>query len=233
MVESPWTSSSTSSTSVPTSVMASNNNTSDQSDQSSQPPVIHRTVLQRQCSLGGRDNLGGHRDNSKSISGICADQQDQCEVEPVASLSCISTSVPVVKHPQPLSLNFDLSQKGEKPSSLLMTSSRGRGGHGGRGVFKRAMTLPVEQEDHPSASGNSRPSLIQLGPQFNYTPLRSPMRTSKPLVPNSETSETLLDIPILITSSDVNPEDEEEDEAKEMEEIKASSLPSVMSLFYL
>ena len=57
------------------------------------------------------------------------------------------------------------------------------------------------------------------------------MRTSKPLVPNSETSETLLDIPILITSSDVNQEDEEEDEAKEMEEIRASSLPSVMSLF--
>lgn len=63
------------------------------------------------------------------------------------------------------------------------------------GVLKRAMTLPVSQEE---ATVASKPQLL---PHFNYAPLRSPMRSSKPLVPNSETSETLLDVPILINNS--------------------------------
>ena len=60
------------------------------------------------------------------------------------------------------------------------------------------MTLPVQSE---AAEAAEQP-LLQLGPSFNYAPLRSPMRTSgKPLVPNSETSETLLDVPILVASA--------------------------------
>ena len=61
-------------------------------------------------------------------------------------------------------------------------------------VLKRAMTLPVNNEE-------SQEPLLQLGPHFSYAPLRSPMRCSKPLVPNSETSETLLDIPVLTVSA--------------------------------
>jgi len=65
--------------------------------------------------------------------------------------------------------------------------------------LKRAMTLPVQSE--AAEAGEEQP-LLQLGPSFNYAPLRSPMRTSgKPLVPNSETSETLLDVPILVAST--------------------------------
>ena len=69
---------------------------------------------------------------------------------------------------------------------------------GQRNKLKRAMTLPVQSE---AAEAAEQP-LLQLGPSFNYAPLRSPMRTSgKPLVPNSETSETLLDVPILVASA--------------------------------
>jgi len=224
MVEIPWTSSTTSTAAA--SVVASNYTES--ADQMSQPPVIHSStgtsstrtsVLQRQCSLGGAavvGHAGGVGRGEVAAVGLHGDR-DQSEVEPVvahdASLSCISTNVPVLQ---------------SKPPSLLMTSSARTSNStskGGRGVLKRAMTLPVDQDD-PTPSANSRPSLIQLGPQFSYVPLRSPMRTSKPLVPNSETSETLLDIPILITTSD---KDDGEDDAKEMEEIKpsASSMPTV------
>ena len=52
------------------------------------------------------------------------------------------------------------------------------------------MTLPVKEEE--SLQQQQQPPLLQLGPNFHYAPLRSPMRTSKPFVPNSETSETLL-----------------------------------------
>ena len=70
----------------------------------------------------------------------------------------------------------------------------------------------------PAASNNQQ--LIQLGPHFNYAPLRSPMRTSKPFVPNSETSETLVDVPILITTC--GPDLHEE---KVPEKTKKFSLP--------
>ena len=36
----------------------------------------------------------------------------------------------------------------------------------------------------------------------NYVPLKSPMRCSKPFVSTSETRETLLDVPLLITTSE-------------------------------
>ena len=57
-------------------------------------------------------------------------------------------------------------------------------------VLKRAMTLPVKEQEQ------------FLGPRFNYAPLRSPLRPSNNLVPNSETSETLLDVPILVSTAE-------------------------------
>ena len=84
------------------------------------------------------------------------------------------------------------NKKPDEPRDLPCISAKVQS----RNVLKRAMTLPVQPEaDEPQP-------LLQLGPTFNYAPLRSPMRTSgKPLVPNSETSETLLDVPVLLTTA--------------------------------
>merc|ERR1719447_1907193 len=103
----------------------------------SQPPVIHSTrgktsVLQRQCTLGGHEVIGSDGGHPAGLEGG-RQNRDQYEVEPVASLSCISTNVPVVQ---------------SQPPSLLMTgsdrisnSNSNSTSKGGRGVLKRAMTL--------------------------------------------------------------------------------------------
>ena len=84
----------------------------------------------------------------------------------------------------------------DEPRDLPCISAKVQSAGNRRNVLKRAMTLPVQSE-----AAEEQP-LLQLGPSFNYAPLRSPMRTSsKPLVPNSETSETLLDVPILVAST--------------------------------
>ena len=87
-----------------------------------------------------------------------------------------------------------MSDKADEPRDLPCISAKVQSRH----VLKRAMTLPVQ----PEAEEPQPQPLLQLGPTFNYAPLRSPMRTSsKPLVPNSETSETLLDVPVLLTTA--------------------------------
>ena len=48
----------------------------------------------------------------------------------------------------------------------------------------------------------SAPSGSMLLGNSNYVPLKSPMRCSKPFVSSSETRETLLDVPLLITTSE-------------------------------
>merc|ERR1711953_1052964 len=66
------------------------------------------------------------------------------------------------------------------------------------GRLQRAMTLPVQEDSQLLGNTNSR---------GNYVPLNTPV-CSKPFVSTSETRETLLDVPLLITTS-------EEDDKKE------------------
>ena len=77
---------------------------------SSSTSSTRTSVLQRQCSLGGGAAVVGHAGGvgrgDVAAVGLHGDR-DQSEVEPVAPLSCISTTVPVLQ---------------SKPPSLLVTS---------------------------------------------------------------------------------------------------------------
>ena len=76
---------------------------------SSSTSSTRTSVLQRQCSLGGAAVVGhavGVGRGDVAAVGLHGDR-DQSEVEPVAPLSCISTTVPVLQ---------------SKPPSLLVTS---------------------------------------------------------------------------------------------------------------
>ena len=84
-------------------------------------------------------------------------------------------------------------------SSIVMQSDNNSSSTSVACSLKRAMTLPVR--DEPSRPTHLPCNLLAGGP--GYIPLRSPMRsTSSAKVSNSETSETLLDIPLLISTAE-------------------------------
>ena len=117
-------------------------------------------------------------------------------------VSSAKTSKPTSKLLRQASLAEDsvvplpsISAKIVMPSPPSAASGSKRGSTtSNRGCLKRAMTLPVQTEV-------PQPLLLG-GHKHKYAPLGSPMRGGfKPLVSTSETKETLLDVPLLISSS--------------------------------
>ena len=103
------------------------------------------------------------------------------------------------------------------------SGSKGRGSvaTSNRGCLKRAMTLPVQTE-------MPQPLLLG-GHKHKYAPLGSPMRGGfRPLVSTSETKETLLDVPLLISSSE---EDKKPRNVRHKPSEKATRITCIACIF--
>ena len=120
-----------------------------------------------------------------------------------------------------ISANIVMPSPPSNTNPASETKGRGSVATSNRGCLKRAMTLPVQTE-------MPQPLLLG-GHKHKYAPLGSPMRGGfRPLVSTSETKETLLDVPLLISSSE---EDKKPRNVRHKPSEKATRITCIACIF--